>query len=80
MAGYGEGDRDSEGDSLPGDLDDRVEELECLDVLNISFKLLIHKILLFISHLFLEYSGENFILKFYPDAAMTSSLQVSSLW
>ena len=26
-----------------------------------------------------EYSGENFILKFYPDAAMTSSLQVSSL-
>ena len=26
-----------------------------------------------------EYSGENFILKFYPDAAMSSSLQVSSL-
>ena len=26
-----------------------------------------------------EYSGENFILKFYPDAAMTSNLQVSSL-
>ena len=26
-----------------------------------------------------EYSGANFILKFYPDAAMTSNLQVSSL-
>tara|TARA_B100000902_G_scaffold177822_1_gene171221 strand:+ start:1887 stop:13907 length:12021 start_codon:yes stop_codon:yes gene_type:complete len=26
-----------------------------------------------------EYSGQNFILKFYPDAAMTSNLQVSSL-
>ena len=26
-----------------------------------------------------EYSGKNFILKFYPDAAMTGSLQVSSL-
>ena len=26
-----------------------------------------------------EYSGNNFILKFYPDAAMTGSLQVASL-
>ena len=33
--GYGEGDRDSDGDNLQGDLEDRVEELECLDDLNI---------------------------------------------
>ena len=57
MAGYGEGDRDSEGDTMQGDREDRVEELECLDVLNISFKILINNIN--ISYLFLEYSGEN---------------------
>ena len=41
MAGYGEGERerDSEGDSMQGDLEDRVEELECLDGLDISFRL-----------------------------------------
>ena len=59
MAGYGDGDRDNEGEGLQGDLEDRVEELECLDVLNISVKLLIHNINSNISHLFLVYSGEN---------------------
>ena len=29
---------------MQGDREDRVEELECLDVLNISFKILIHNI------------------------------------